>query len=321
MIRLIISFIILLFITFFTVPATTSNGTEIIIPEIPKQANSIDDFVPGGWKILKSAKGDLNGDKIEDYVLILKNILEDQFDNLPRLMLTIYVDKTKKFNLEQLDDKTVLCKNCIGNWVDDPLIGIEISNQKLAIHQLPIIPDSANEISNFVPKDWTISKQVEGVINKRKSHLIVIQKNSTSKEDKLHRILIVLQKDKFKKYKTELITHKIIKSLNLDMRIDPFKDIKISNNKIIVHHIEKTPDNIYTWIHRYININGIWILESAVNSTENIMNGNKYLVDYNYVRKVALERETGEDGKTIKKITNLPMKNLKIIQEFDPWSN
>ena len=35
--------------------------------------NSVNDFIPKGWTILKSASGDLNNDKIHDFAFVLQH--------------------------------------------------------------------------------------------------------------------------------------------------------------------------------------------------------------------------------------------------------
>jgi hypothetical protein len=42
-------------------------------PEVPAQAADSNGFVPKGWKILKSAEGDLNKDKLADLAMVLQN--------------------------------------------------------------------------------------------------------------------------------------------------------------------------------------------------------------------------------------------------------
>lgn len=41
-------------------------------PKLAEAGAKIDDFVPRGWKIIQQKEGDLNGDKLDDAVLVLK---------------------------------------------------------------------------------------------------------------------------------------------------------------------------------------------------------------------------------------------------------
>ena len=72
-------------------------------PNLPKSGQSINDFVPQGWETVGKAQGDLNGDKIEDYALVIKANLtkflnkndglgSDPFDTNPRILVILFKD-------------------------------------------------------------------------------------------------------------------------------------------------------------------------------------------------------------------------------------
>jgi hypothetical protein len=61
------------------------NGQEIMLPE------EVTSFVTAGLQTLDFKTGDLNGDKLQDAILILKNTGEDTLitDDLPRPLLIL----------------------------------------------------------------------------------------------------------------------------------------------------------------------------------------------------------------------------------------
>jgi len=57
----------------FTFTVGLSFGQEFSYPPIKKSGETIKDFVPIGWRILDSAKGDLNNDKLADAAVVLQH--------------------------------------------------------------------------------------------------------------------------------------------------------------------------------------------------------------------------------------------------------
>lgn len=55
------------------------NLPDVHYPTLPKTGKAIGDFLPKGWKIVAQAKGDINNDAIDDYVVIIQ---EDNPRNL-----------------------------------------------------------------------------------------------------------------------------------------------------------------------------------------------------------------------------------------------
>ena len=75
--------------------------TSADYPNLPVKGNTINDFVPKGWKIIDKAFGDLNGDKNPDSVLITKanyarflnkneGLGDDPFDTNPRMLVVLF---------------------------------------------------------------------------------------------------------------------------------------------------------------------------------------------------------------------------------------
>jgi hypothetical protein len=77
---------------------------DVVYPRLAASAASAAAFVPDGWKLEKSAEGDLNRDGKADLVLLLrmndpKNVLanhnqlgEDPFDSNPRILAAAFAD-------------------------------------------------------------------------------------------------------------------------------------------------------------------------------------------------------------------------------------
>lgn len=70
-------------------------------PELPKTATKPADFIPKGWMIMGEAEGDLNGDKRQDTVLVIKGtdpkfitkhdgLGESPFDTNPRMLAILF---------------------------------------------------------------------------------------------------------------------------------------------------------------------------------------------------------------------------------------
>lgn len=95
-------------------------------------------YILQGYTVLDFIKGDLNNDKLEDYILILKTNGEDTtgFDNpdrdaaRPLLILTRQTDGTLKS--EATNASVVLCKHC-GGVMGDPYQGVTIKTGEFSI--------------------------------------------------------------------------------------------------------------------------------------------------------------------------------------------
>lgn len=79
----------------FTMP------TDADYPKLPETAARPADFIPAGWEIMSQAEGDLNGDKQNDSVLVIKGNDEkflnkneglggDIFDTNPRILAVLF---------------------------------------------------------------------------------------------------------------------------------------------------------------------------------------------------------------------------------------
>lgn len=76
-------------------------------PSPEKYGQKIEDFVPKNWKLIDKAVGDLNGDKIQDGVIVVKGnnrkfinkndgLGVPEFDTNPRMLIVLFRNKTEK---------------------------------------------------------------------------------------------------------------------------------------------------------------------------------------------------------------------------------
>lgn len=82
----------------------------------PEKGKTVNDFIPKGWKVLLTARGDLNNDKLEDTAIVIekddkKNIkkndsLGPEYLNLnPRVLLVVFKQKDGTYVLAVKNDK------------------------------------------------------------------------------------------------------------------------------------------------------------------------------------------------------------------------
>ncbi|MEO9021185.1 MAG: hypothetical protein ABI237_14300 [Ginsengibacter sp.] len=128
---------------FLALILSTSYGQGFAYPSIKQIGNSINDFVPKGWIILKSAKGDLNRDKLNniafvlqhrDSVSLIKNDdgYSDTVITQPRILVIAFYNKaTKKYDLNEQSNSFILYHD--NPTIDDPFQIISIANKVLQI--------------------------------------------------------------------------------------------------------------------------------------------------------------------------------------------
>jgi hypothetical protein len=104
-------------------------------PTITKNGVLPQDFVPKNWKIIKTEKGDLNNDKLEDMVLVIENtdkkyMLQNDgmgmpsLNTNPRYLLIIFKNKTNKnYDLVAVNKKFIPSENDEeSRCLSDPLL-------------------------------------------------------------------------------------------------------------------------------------------------------------------------------------------------------
>ncbi len=88
-------------------------------PSIARSGANIKDFVPNGFKIVKSATGDLNSDKLPDAVLGLigtsakfinknESLGSDEFDTNPRILAILFRNKDKSYSLKEQSNTFII---------------------------------------------------------------------------------------------------------------------------------------------------------------------------------------------------------------------
>jgi hypothetical protein len=87
------------------------------LPVLPKTGNNFESFIPEGWKLLLSAKGDLNNDKMEDIVAIIEQPdTEKQEDQTYNARIIFVILKSKEnYYLSVQANNTVFLSGESGN--------------------------------------------------------------------------------------------------------------------------------------------------------------------------------------------------------------
>jgi hypothetical protein len=110
---------------FFISKIAFSQQTE----KTPAEINA---FIPKGFEVLNLSKGDINNDKLTDYILVCKNKKEADDGGLPRPMLLILQDGNEKYSVAKRNDKIIMCAGC-GGIMGDPFSGVEIKDGNFII--------------------------------------------------------------------------------------------------------------------------------------------------------------------------------------------
>jgi len=115
----------------------------VVFPALPAQARTQADLVPKGWIVEMESRGDLNGDRVPDLLLVLhmtdpSNVITNdgfgasELDTNPRILVVAFADKaTKKYSLA-LANHTLIPRHTNPN-MDDPLEGAEIVKGTLQV--------------------------------------------------------------------------------------------------------------------------------------------------------------------------------------------
>ena len=107
--------------------------------DFPTKAETVDDFVPKGWKEILTTNGDLNKDKLEDTVIVIEkdDVLGPDYLNLnSRILLVLFKQKDGTYILASKNDKGFIqSENDEENpTLMDTLTGISIKNNTLRIN-------------------------------------------------------------------------------------------------------------------------------------------------------------------------------------------
>ena len=108
---------------------------------IPDSGDSVNDFVPKGWKLEADVKGDLNGDGIADHALKLVEDRPAESDGtMPdrsRALVLVFADKSGTLTKAAVTDKLLQCTACGGAFygVSDAPAEVTIEKGVLVVNQ------------------------------------------------------------------------------------------------------------------------------------------------------------------------------------------
>lgn len=114
----------------------------VTYPEVPRQASSLDGFVPQGWRLEARAEGDLNRDQARDAAIVLrmddpKNRIATQwdpdqrYDTNPRMLVVAFARQGGGYALAAADHK--LIPRLENQNQDDPFDELLIRNGALHV--------------------------------------------------------------------------------------------------------------------------------------------------------------------------------------------
>jgi hypothetical protein len=133
---------ILVIITMLMAVSITAQQT--VLSKIPKTGKTIEAFIPADYDTIATATGDLNKDKLDDHVLVLKSKAEDAEPKPPvegsepeavpgaRILIVLFKNASG-YSLAAKSDSAILCKDC-GGVFGDPFESIVIEKGVLSIH-------------------------------------------------------------------------------------------------------------------------------------------------------------------------------------------
>lgn len=118
-------------------------GQDFSYPEINKEGQDINNFIPNGWTLLDSAQGDLNKDNHNDLVLIIQHkdsvsVINKDFDDIdtvitqPRVLIILFYNQTtNQYLLVEQSNSFIL--NHDNPNMEDPYQDISIDKGVLKI--------------------------------------------------------------------------------------------------------------------------------------------------------------------------------------------
>lgn len=115
----------------------------VAFPAIPAHAQTRAGFVPDGWIVEKESQGDLNGDGVPDWMLVLhmndpKNVVENsgfgvsELDTNPRMLVVAFADKAASRYSAALVDHNLIPRHT-NPVMDDPLEDVTIVKGTLQV--------------------------------------------------------------------------------------------------------------------------------------------------------------------------------------------
>jgi len=109
---------------------------------IPAEAESIQNFVPAGWKIEEQVTGDLNGDSVPDYAVKLvedkpAKDSDDVANERQRALVIVLQPQGGKFTRAAVADRLLQCTRCGGSFygVSESPANVKIEKGVIVVDQ------------------------------------------------------------------------------------------------------------------------------------------------------------------------------------------
>jgi len=177
---------LLLISVIFLFPLSVLNSQNIGANKITLPKN-LSQFIPKGYSLLDTAKGDLNLDRFQDIILVLKTNGEDtalDATEYKRPLLILLGHTDKSFSVAERNDNVVYCFQC-GGVFGDPYDGVEIKKGLFTVHHFGGSNDRwSNDITFKYSKTdstWYLQKIVDKGWNV--FHLKKVDTNIKTKKD------------------------------------------------------------------------------------------------------------------------------------------
>jgi hypothetical protein len=110
-------------------------------PKLPTTPQSLKYFIPAGWNVLDSVRGDLDGDRVPDLCIVLqyRDRATDsrrerrEWTETPRILLLLFKDKTKSLYRLALQNNHIIPRAGEGKQGSDPFDGLKLKNRVLTL--------------------------------------------------------------------------------------------------------------------------------------------------------------------------------------------
>jgi len=136
----------------------------------PKSSpQTIDQFIPEGYEILKSATGDLNLDKYPDMILILNKLeVEDESGGIRDLMILLG-QKDNSYKLAASNENVVMGAQA-GGMMGEPLQGVTIEKGSFSVEHTYGSRELMNTVVTFKysaeDKNWFLHEYSESMVDR-----------------------------------------------------------------------------------------------------------------------------------------------------------
>lgn len=110
-------------------------------PKFSNTPKTLKNFIPAGWSVLDSVRGNLDGDRVPDLCIVLQyrdTVTELmpggwEWENRPRILLLLFQDKTKGLYRLALQNNHIIPRAGEGKQGGDPFDGLKLKNSLLTL--------------------------------------------------------------------------------------------------------------------------------------------------------------------------------------------